>query len=197
MSDDRVLTVNDLLAMSNAQRREIVMKARPFEPAALENSRYLGIDLSLPVIANKILWKTFRKTFYRDPASGVLRGWNVRMKQTGWDGPGTPMTDGQGKPVSFGHYQVLPATGLKFPGGWVGAHYLDYIVAGNPWYDPAGLGYCPLVAVNEGSSDLLLGWEIFKLGPVFVPLPDFWTLRREGPLPAEEVAAVPCPQRAR
>jgi hypothetical protein len=192
---DRVLTVNDLLAMTNAQRREIVKAAHPFDPAALDNTRYLGIDLSLPPIANKILWKTFRKTFHRDPATGELRGWNVRMKQTGWDGPGDPMRDKAGKPIAFGHYRVLPAAGLKFPGGWTGAHYLDYITAGNPWYDPAGLGYCPLVAVNEGSSELLLGWEIFKLGPVFFPLPDFWALKLESPLPAEEVVAPPCPKR--
>jgi hypothetical protein len=197
MSEGKVLTVDDLLAMNNAQRREIMFKARPLDPAVLENSTYLGIDLSLPVIMNKILWKTFRKTFYRDPQSGVLRGWNVRMQQTGWNGPGQPLLDGKGKPIWFGHYRVLPAKGLQFAGGWVGEQYLDYTVAGNPWYDVAGLGYCPLVAVNEGSSELLLGWEVFKLGSVFVPLPDFWALRREGPLPAEEVAAVPCPQRAR
>ena len=36
---------------------------------------------------------------------------------------------------------------------------------------------------------LLLGWEVFKLGPLFVPLRDYWALRLEGPL--EEVVPQP------
>jgi hypothetical protein len=189
------ITLDDLLAMSNAGRRAVVMTAHPLDPAALVGSMYRGIDLSLPPIGNKILWKTFRKTFVRDRDDGPVRGWNVRMEQTGWDGPGKPMTDRQGKAITFGHYQVRSARGLAFPGGWVGADYLDYTVAGNPWYDPAGLGYTPLVAVNEGDMDLLLGWEIFKVGPVFIPIPDFWALRKEGPL--DEVVPVPVPARVR
>lgn len=193
MNSNRILTLDDLLAMDNRRRREIMMQAHPIDLPALDNTTYRGIDLSLPPIMNQILWKTFRKTFYRDPPSGELRGWNVRMEQTGWDGPGQPKTDGQGRARTFGHYRVLSASGLKFPGGWAGAQYLDYITAGNPWFDPAGLGYCPLVAVNAGSSELLLGWEIFKLGPLFVPLPDFWALKREGPLPPDQVVPVPRP----
>jgi len=190
MTDDQKLTIDDLLAMDNRGLKAIVMKASPIGLESLDKTMYLGVDLSLPRIVNMILWKTFRKTFIKDPETGVIRGWNVRMEQTGWDGPGTPMQKG-GKQIAFGHYHLLPAKGLKFPGGWTGVDYLDYGVAGNSWYDVAGLGYCPLVAVNEGSSDLLLGWEIFKLGPVFFPLPDFWALKLEGPL--DEVVPTPCP----
>ena len=91
----------------------------------------------------------------------------------------------------IGHYRIGSAAGLEFPGGWRGEQFLDYGIAGNHWYDPAALGYCPLVAVNEGDNDLLIGWEIFKLGPVLLPLPDFWALKREGPL--DEVVPVPRP----
>jgi len=185
------LSLDDLLKMSNLQRRQVVFNAHPFDLDALEGKMYRGIDLSLPPIMNKILWKTFRKTFVRDPKTKEIRGWNVRMQQTGWDGPGEPMTDSKGKQMSFGHYRVKSAKGLKFPGGWTGEQFLDYTIAGNPWYDPAGLGYTPLVAVNQGSNDLLLGWEIFKIGSVFVPLPDYWALKLEGPV--DEVVPVPCP----
>ena len=185
------LTLDDLLKMDNAGRRRIMMAAKPIDPDSLANTMYRGIDLSLPPLMNKILWKTFRKTFVRDPESGELRGWNVRLEQTGWEGPGQPMTDSKGLQISFGHYRVRPARGLRFPGGWSGEQFLDYTIAGNPWYDPAGLGYCPLVAVNKGSNELLLGWEVFKLGPLFVPLPDFWALKLEGPLDA--VVPVPRP----
>ena len=184
------LTLDDLLAMSNSQRRQVMFAAHPIDLEALEGKMYRGIDLSLPPIMNKVLWKTFRKTFVRIPETGELRGWNVRMEQTGWEGPGKPMMK-NGKQISFGHYRVKSAKGIKFPGGWSGEQFLDYTIAGNPWFDPAGLGYTPLVAVNQGSNDLLLGWEIFKIGPVFVPLPDYWALKLEGPL--DEVVPVPRP----
>ena len=55
--------------------------------------------------------------------------------------------------------------------------------------DPAVLGYCPLVAINEVSTELLLGWEVFKIGSFLIPLSDYWILKREGPL--VKVVAVP------
>lgn len=182
------LTLDDLLAMTHKQVADVFFKGHPIAPGSLDGLQYRGIDLSLPPIMNKILWKTFRKTFYRDPKSGVLRGWNVRMVQDGWDSPGTPLQK-KGKPFTFGHYHLLPAQGKKFPKNWQGQDYLDYGVAGNPVYDPAYFGYCPIVAVNAGSSELLLGWEIFRVAGVNLPLPDFWALRREGPI--DYVAPVP------
>jgi hypothetical protein len=178
----RRLTLADLLRMDRHQLHAIIEWAYPLDLAALEETQYQGIDLSLPPFVNRLLWKTFRKTFHRDPETGVLRGWNVRMEQTGIDGPRIPMKNRNGTPRTFAHYEVRSAAGLRFPRGWTGAHYLDYGVVGNPFGE--NLGYTPLVAVNEGSMDLLLGWEIFKLGPLFLPLPDYWALRLEGPLEA-------------
>ena len=91
-----------------------------------------------------------------------------------------------GQHWTFAHYEVRSAVGRRFPRGWTGAHCLDYGVEGNPGEN---LGYTPLVAVNEGSMDLLLGWEVSELGPIFIPLPDYWALHLEGPL--EEVVPLP------
>ncbi len=190
---EKKITLEDLLNMSNPERRRVVMTAHPIDVEALAGKQYRGIDLSLPPVMNKILWKTFRKTFVRDTEGGDIRGWNVRMEQTGWEGEGVPMSDRRGKPMTFGHYRVKSARGVKWPGGWSGEQFLDYTRAGNPAYDPAGFGYTPLVAVNEGDNELLLGWEIFKAGPLFVPLPDFWALRLEGPV--DEVVPPPRPVR--
>lgn len=38
--------------------------------------------------------------------------------------------------------------------------------------------------MNAGSQDLLLGWEVFKVGPSLLPMPLYWALRDEGPLEA-------------
>ncbi len=182
------LTLQDLLAMSHRQVAEVFFNGHPIEPGSLDGMQYRGIDLSLPPIMNRILWKTFRKTFYRDPETGVLRGWNVRMAQDGWDSPGTPLQK-KGKPFTFGHYHLLPAKGKPFPKNWQGQDYLDYSVAGNPLFDPARFTYSPLVAVNPGDSTLLLGWEVFRVAGIPFAIPDFWALRHEGPI--DYIAPVP------
>ena len=185
------ITLDDLLAMKSADLYAIVDRGAPLDLDALDDTTYTGIDLSMPAIFHRLMWRSFRKTFHRDPSTGVLRGWNVKVQQTGWDTPPEPRRDKRGRALSFGHYEVRPARGLKFPRAWQGEHYLDYGHAGNPALDPAALGYCPLVSVNAGDSELLLGWEVFKMGPVFVPLNDFWVLKREGALKPEDVVPRP------
>lgn len=184
-----MITRDALLAMDRAALAGVMAAGHPIPAGALDDTQYLGVDLSLPDFVHRLLWKTFRKTFHRDPATGVLRGWNVRLAQRGVTGPQEPLRGRDGAARTFGHYHLLPAAGKAFPGGWKGADYLDYGVAGNVPWDPGRFGYCPLVAVNPGSADLLLGWEVFRVGGVFVPLPDYWLLEREGPL--ETVVAAP------
>lgn len=186
------LGVRDVLALSPAELRAIIDAAAPLDLDALADTRYTGIDLSLPGWATALLWKTFRKTFHRDPATGVLRGWNVKVAQTGWETPPEPLRDGRGRARTFGHYEVRSARGLPFPRGWEGAHYLDYRFAGNRFADwPSRAAYCPLVAVNPGSMDLLLGWEVFRIAGTNVPIPDHWLLVREGPLAPDEIEPRP------
>ncbi len=184
----KMLSLDDLLALTNREVADVFFNGHPIEPGSLDGYQYRGIDLSLPPLINKLLWKTFRKAFYRDPKTKVLRGWNVRMVQDGWESPGTPMQK-KGLPFAFGHYHMLSAKGKKFPKGWQGADYLDYSVAGNPLFDPARFTYSPIVAVNQGSSELLLGWEVFRIAGKPIAIPDFWALRREGPI--DYVAPVP------
>ena len=191
-TDPRRVTLDALLAMDARELHALVARAHPLDLAAIADTQYQGIDLSLPRALNRVLWKTFRKTFHRDPATGGLRGWNVRMEQTGIEGPRIAMRRRDGAARTFAHYEVRSADGLRFPRGWRGAHYLDYGVVGNPRGE--ALAYTPLVAVNEGDMELLLGWEVLKLGPLLVPLPDYWVLRREGPL--QEVVPLPRARRA-
>ena len=174
------MTLDDLMAMDRRALRQVIDQGSPLDPATLAERMYLGVDLSLPNFARKLLWHTFRKTFHRDGEQ--VRGWNVRMEQNGIDGPRRPLVDRRGRPITFGHYRIRERGEARFPGGWTGAHFLDYGVAGNTFLDLARFGYTPLVAVNAGSQDLLLGWEVFKIGPAFLPLPLFWALRYEGPL---------------
>ena len=176
------LSLADLMAMDAHALHDVLCRGHALDPERLAERQFLGVDLSLPGWARKLLWHTFRKTFTRDEAAGDVRGWNVRMEQHGVDGPRIPMTDRRGVPVTFGHYRVRAAAGVAFPRGWSGAHFLDYGSAGNTFLDLARLGRTPLVAVNAGSQELLLGWEVMRLGPAWLPLPLYWALRDEGPL---------------
>lgn len=178
------LTLDDLMAMDGPALAAVMRRGHPLDPARLAGRMYLGVDLSLPELARRLLWHTFRKTFHRDAPGGPVRGWNVRMQQRGVDGPRAPKRDRRGRPITFGHYVVRSATDVDWPHGWRGAHCLDYGNAGNTWLDPARMGLTPLVAVNIDDMSLLLGWEIFKTPLGMAPLPLYWALRDEGPLDA-------------
>jgi len=185
------LSLSDLEQMTRTQLHSVLTHGFPLDLDEMADSQYFGVEVGLPDFATKLLWKTFRKTFYRDPEAkvpGELRGWNVKLKQNGLDGPALPQRF-LGRTVTFGHYRVKEAEGLRFPGGYRGTHFLDYTRAGNHFWDLGRFGYTPLVAVNRGRSDLLLGWEVMKFGPVQVPIPSYWALRYDGPL--EEIVKVP------
>ena len=68
--------------MSNAERFEIVRRAAPLDLEAIADTTYTGVDLSMPALFHRLFWRSFRKTFHRDPASGVLRGasWMTRAR---------------------------------------------------------------------------------------------------------------------
>ena len=179
------ITLEDLLAMDRHGLHRVMREGHPVDREALAETQYLGVDLSLPGWARALLWWTFRKTFHRDGQTGALRGWNVKLEQRGLEGRGVPKRDRRGRAVTFGHYQLRDAAGIAFPWRWRGADFLDYGAVPDAFFDLARLGFTPLVAVNAGSNRLLLGWEVFRLGPLFLPLPLYWALRLEGPL--EEV----------
>ncbi len=184
------LTLSDLMAMDSRALHDVMVRGHAVDASAIAGRQFLGVDLSLPGWARKILWHTFRKTFVRDEITGDVRGWNVRMEQHGVDGARVPLKNRRGEAITFGHYRLRSAEGMRFP-NWSGANYLDYGKAGNTALDLARLGCTPLVAVNAGKQDLLLGWEVFKVAGVFLPMPLYWALRDEGPV--DEVIAPPRP----
>ena len=179
--------------MDASALRELLYRGTPLELDAITDSNYYGIDLSLPRWVNKLAWKTFRKTMVRDPEHGVIRGWNVRLVQNGVGMPSVPMRNASGRAITFGHFVVRSAANVRFPGGWTGGHYLDFHAAGNSRLDPGRFGFCPMMAVNEGSTDLIVGWEVLKVGNVFVAPRDYWLLEREGPV--DDVRPTPRPTR--
>ncbi len=166
----------DFLTMNRRQLAEAMRQGHPIDASALDDSAYRGISLGLPRWAERLSWKTFQKTFHRDPATGALRGWNVRVEQHGLDAPSTALVR-RGAPFTFGHY-VVTALPAKTPRGIERGLLIDYTPAGGL----ASRVRDPIVAVDEGSAALLLGWSYVDLGVVRVPTPSYFLLEREGPL---------------
>jgi hypothetical protein len=173
----------DLLAMSRPELRALLEGGHPIDPSALDDTEYVGVSLGLPAWMVKLSWRTFRKTFHRDPESGALRGWNVRMKQTGLHGPREEMRDRKGEPRCFGFYEVVPADTYRMPVRCQHGLMIDYGRAPqNPWLDPVRHGRDPLVALRAGSVEQLLGWTYLDLGFFDLGTPSYFLLTREGPL---------------
>jgi len=164
-----MLTAADLLGMSRAGLEAIIAEGHPIDPDAIADKEYRGVSLGLPVLVEKLTWKTFKKAFHRD--RNGLRGWNVRIEQTGL-APPFVTRQRRGVPWTFGHYAVeVRSTGLL----------LDYgRFAGR--LDPLRFVRDPVVAVRQGDHDLLLGTTYLDLPTGRVATPSFFSLELDGPI---------------
>jgi hypothetical protein len=161
----------DLLTASRDELAALLREGHGIRAEALDDTEYRGISLGLPGFVDRLTWKTFRKTFHRDPDTGLLRGWNVRLEQGGLDAPSVPMRRG-GRPVTFGHYVVVAGD----PG-----LLLDYS-AGQNGLSPTALVRDPVVALEPGDPRLLLGWTYLQVGRHRIGTPSYFVLELEGPL---------------
>ena len=169
----------ELLALDRKALRQRLREGHAIDPSALDNAEYRGVSLGLSPRLVSLTWLTFRKTFLRDASTGQLRGWNVRMKQTGLDGAREPLVDASGNPRCFGHYTVRGVEGARAPLAPRGALLIDYGWSGMR---------DPIVALAPGDRSALLGFTYLAVGPLRIETPSFFLLEREGPLtyvPAE------------
>lgn len=176
----------DLWRLTTDELAQQLAAGHPIDPSALDDTEYRGVSLGVSELVKKLSWVKFRKCFHRDPATGELRGWNVRLQQNGVEAPDLPMMR-RGRPRAFGHYAVVPPRGYPMP-KWKGkplyCHQglmLDYAKGrSNPPH--LRLLRDPIVAVRPGDASLLLGWSYLDLGLLRLPTPSFFTLERSGPL---------------
>lgn len=163
---------------TRAQLRARILGGYPVDPAALEGWAYRGTSLGLPRFVEKLTWKTFQKTFWREPSSGRLLGWNVRLEQDGPDAPSRPKRR-HGAPVTTWHYEVVPPAGVPLPRGFDRGLVIDYGRGENAALDTIRVTKDPLVAVEPGNADLLLGVSYLALGKVCLETPTYFLLERE------------------
>ncbi len=159
--------------------RARILGGHPVEPRALEGWAYRGTSLGLAVV-ERFTWKTFQKTFHRDPRTGRLMGWNVRLHQDGLDAPSRPIRDGaSGRPRCVWHYEVIEPRGVAFPRGFDRGLIIDYGRASNPRFDPINWVKDPLVALEPGNMDELLGVSYSVVAGLCIETPTYFMLVRE------------------
>jgi hypothetical protein len=166
----------ELLGMGRAQLARVLAQGHTIDAEALADSEYRGISLGLPRWMERLTWKTFQKTFHRDAKTGELRGWNVRVQQRGLDAPSTALVR-DGARFTFGHYRVV-ALPPRTPRGLTAGLLIDYSPDGGLLSRMRD----PIVSLDEGSVERLLGWSYVDLGFARVPTPSYFLLEREGPL---------------
>ncbi len=146
------------------------------DPRALAGAQYRGTSLGLPGVVDRLLWKTFRKAFHADAATGKVVGWNVRVAQG--DAAFRPL-EARGRPVTFGRFVVGPARGALAGR----AVELDYSCAGHVGRaGPLGRLRDPLIALEAGSVDLLLGYSEVAAFGRRVGTPSWFVLERAEPV---------------
>jgi hypothetical protein len=187
-----MITRADLLAATNEERLRLMRHGFPIDPSRLDDMEYRGVSLGLPAFIERLTWTTFQKAFHRDPATRLLRGWNVRVEQRGVDAESVPRQR-DGEPFTFGHFEVVTLDPERTPRGIKKGLVLDYGKGKNPRGDLTSLVRDPIVAVNEGSAELLLGWTYVHLAGMDFGTPSFFSLERERPLTHH--AAAPRPAR--
>jgi hypothetical protein len=170
-----VIARADLLHASRRDLRALLEGGHPVDPAELADTVYRGISLGLPAWVERLSWKKFAKAFHRDPETGAVRGWNIRIEQDGLELPWRARVR-RGRTWTFGHFAVVRER----------AHVvLDY-GAGRALAMRAVRD--PLVALEAGSAHLLLGRSDIALGTARLATPSYFVLEREGPLAAADVA---------
>lgn len=171
-------------SLRTASRKELrrrILEGHPVDPKALEGFAFRGTSLGLPGFVEKLTWKTFQKTFHRDPATGRLVGWNVRLHQDGIDAPSRPILQ-EGNPLCVWHYEVIAPDGVPMPKGFDRGLIIDYSRAKNPVLDTVRLMKDPLVSLSPDSSDELIGVSYAVIGGICIETPTYFTLEREHPI---------------
>lgn len=157
--------------------REHIVHGYPVDPRDIEGWAYRGTSLGLPSFVERLTWKTFQKTFHRDPGSGRLLGWNVRLEQDGIDAPSRPKIK-RGRPVTEWNYEVVPPDGVPMPAGFDRGLIIDYSLAPNP-PGPMRFTKDPLVSLSPDNADEMIGVSYLVIGGRTLETPTYFTLERE------------------
>lgn len=176
--------VREVRALSNPALAERLAGGLAIDPDAIADQDYDGYSLGLPAFAVALSWKTFRKSFHRDPVTGRLRGWNTRIDQR--EPEAFEPQRRRGRPLCFGHFDVVDLDPARAPRPVGRGLLLDYGPRAGR-LDPLRALRDPVAALDAGAG-ALLGWSYLDLGFTRASTPSYFLLVRRGPLSHVEPA---------
>lgn len=179
------MRAKDVWGLSRAELAAVLAGGFAVDVEALRGASFRGVSLGLPGWVERLSWKEFRKETFTDEATGRVVGRNVRVTSraalVALEDGGTPPSAQleRGAPKVFGPFGVRPlraGEGYPCSAGVV----LDYSLAVSARrFDPMARLRDPVVALREGSTELLLGASYLSLRDRLVATPSFFTLERE------------------
>lgn len=182
------ITYDQLCNMSNDELAEVMENGFSIDPQEIEGYEFKGTNVGVPEVF-KALFQKFKKCFYRDPITGELRGWNLKIKQDkDLSGPWETTSDDIRK-TAHGFYKVYPASDDPTFNHFSQALLINYGEGDNPALDVTALLRDYVVCVNEGSTDLILGTAYLDFGLFNVPFQGYFVLVKDCPL--SDVATPP------
>lgn len=157
-------TLDDLLELDRASLRRLLEQGHPIDAEALRDREFHGVSLGLPKLVERLTWKKFKKVFVGQGER--LVGYNEAVERNALHEPWITRRR-RDRPVRYGPFAVEPSDD--------GPLTIDY---GPPAgrLDPMRLVRDPLVAVNPGSVELLLGVSLLAIGRGRVWTPTWFAL---------------------
>jgi len=176
------MTIRDELRKATGKElAERLARGHALQADSIAGWIYRGTSLGLSRWMEALSWVSFQKAFFRDDASGRVMGWNVRLEQTGLHGPSRPKKERSGEPKRFGAFEVYPSNVRAPRPVPEGAALIDYSRATAHLLDPLWFVRDPLVALEPGNPEVLLGWSYIALGKG-ISTSSYFLLEREKPL---------------
>ena len=138
---------------------------------------YRGVSLGIPHLVERMFWTTFVKSFRWNPQERRLHGWNVRLEQTGLNGPVRPLRDKAGAVACFGPFEVLSIPTSSDEEHTDSGLLLHYGLGAPGGYSPLQHLRDPVVSMDAGGAQVLLGRTFIDLG-FSIPTPSYFLLER-------------------
>lgn len=176
------MTLDDLLHLDRRALSALITAGHPVDIDALRNREFNGVSLGLPRVVERFTWKKFKKVFV-DAEDGTVRGYNEAVEDTPLSEPWISKRR-RGVPVRYWPFRLRPVNGTSVPRSWDRGLLIDYGPPHRLW-QPMGRMKDPIVALEPGSHELLLGVSYVDLGPLKIPTPTYFALMPGDPAPPD------------
>jgi hypothetical protein len=157
----------EFTAMSNRQLESIFQNGRQPDPDMLAGYEWRGFNT--PFFARLLGIQKFIKGFFTNPATQLVEGYNIPVRQNGLDNPWIHKPNAD-HPKKFGYYHVYPVRADERDRRYPNALLLNYGKSDrNPIYRPERVLRDYIIQPDADNADLLIGKAYLAVGPLRIP----------------------------